>query len=238
MPDRFFCSPMPLGDVAVLEGPEAHHLSRVLRKTVGELIEIFDGRGQFALAEIESISKKAVELRLRERGSSPPPLGEVILASAVPKGDRFRWLVEKAVELGVDRLVPLITERSVVKPGEGKRDKMEQAVVEASKQCRRNHLMELDEPMGFDQCLKENLAPDALAIVAHPDEANLRDVFSAAFPSRLVLMVGPEGGFTDHEVDAAKTAGAIAVGLGVNILRIETAALALAAFAAVQRANS
>jgi 16S rRNA (uracil1498-N3)-methyltransferase len=112
---------MPKGAAARIEGAEAHHLSRVLRKTTGETIELFDGNGQFALAEILGISKKSVDLKILESAQSPPPVGEVILATAAPKGERFRWLVEKAVELGVDRLIPLITLRSVVKPGEGKR---------------------------------------------------------------------------------------------------------------------
>lgn len=235
MPDRFFCSLMPLGETAFLEGTEAHHLSRVLRKAVGEPIEIFDGKGQYALAEIQTLSKKTVELKILERAESPKPLGEVILASAVPKGDRFRWLVEKAVELGVDRLIPLNTHRSVVKPGVGKRDKMEQAVIEASKQCRRNHLMEVAEPMACADFLKEHMTQDVLALVAHPNGANLRDVFPPSFPERIVFLVGPEGGFTDEEINEATRAGAIAVGLGPNILRIETAAIALASFAATER---
>lgn len=237
MLDRFFCCPMPSGDVALLEGTEAHHLSRVLRKTKGERIEIFDGDGHFALAEIEAVEKKSVELKVLERGVSPPPLGQVVLASAVPKGDRFRWLVEKAVELGVDRLVPLITERSVVKPGEGKREKVEQAVIEASKQCRRNYLMEVADPKPWPVFLKECLAQNDLTFMAHPEGAHLRDVFPARFPDRIIFIVGPEGGFTDEEIREATQAGAIPVGLGPNILRIETAALTLAAFAAMQRVS-
>ena len=71
MPDRFYCYPLPSGDVAVLEGPEAHHLSRVLRKSVGDLVELFDGQGGYASAEVQSLSKKTVELKLLNRGQSP-----------------------------------------------------------------------------------------------------------------------------------------------------------------------
>lgn len=226
---------MPVSDVALLEGAEAHHLSRVLRKSIGERIEIFDGQGRYAVAEIQSLSKKAVELSVLERGTSPPPLGEVVLATAIPKGDRFRWLVEKAVELGVDRLMPLITQRSVVKPSEGKRDKMEQAVIEACKQCRRNHLMEVMEPKPWSDFLRDSISQEFPALVAHPGGAELGRVFPVIFPERVVFIVGPEGGLTDEEIHDAKNAGAITVGLGPNILRIETAALALAAFAAIKR---
>ena len=237
MPDRFFCSPLPAGGSARLEGPEAHHLARVLRKPVGECIEIFDGTGRFALAEITAISKKAVDLKILNTAESPPPMGEVILATAVPKGDRYRFLVEKAVELGVDRLVPLITERSVVKPGEGKREKMEQAVIEASKQCGRNRLMEVADPVPWAAFLREYCEQKTSSniFLAHPGGESLADVFPSPFPERAVFLVGPEGGFTEEETAEAAAAGAILVGLGANILRIETAGLALAAYAAVHR---
>jgi 16S rRNA (uracil1498-N3)-methyltransferase len=235
MVDRFYCSLMPSGDTALLEGTEAHHLSRVLRKAKGERIEIFDGHGHFAQAEIQAVSKKTVELKILERSFSQKPIGEVVLATAIPKGDRFRWLVEKAVELGVDRLVPLLTERSVVKPGEGKRDKMEQVVIEACKQCRRDYLMEVSDPKTWPVFLKECQSQSAPAFIAHPEGAVLRDVFPSAFPARVVFIVGPEGGFTDEEIHEATRSGATAVGLGPNILRIETAALTLAAFAALRR---
>jgi 16S rRNA (uracil1498-N3)-methyltransferase len=228
---------MPKGAAARIEGAEAHHLSRVLRKTTGETIELFDGNGQFALAEILGISKKSVDLKILESAQSPPPVGEVILATAAPKGERFRWLVEKAVELGVDRLIPLITLRSVVKPGEGKREKMEQAVIEACKQSRRNRLMTIEGPKSWESFLNEHLAPgeNSLALLAHPGGSAVREVFPASFPQRLILIVGPEGGFAEEEVSHATRAGAIAVTLGSNILRIETACLALAGFAAIQR---
>ena len=120
-------------------------------------MELFDGRGKSATAEILAVHKKAVDLKILHTTETPPPDCRVILASAVPKGDRFRWLVEKAVELGVDRLIPLVTERSVVKPGVGKREKMEQTVIEASKQCGRNWLMAIEEPKPWIRLLEEDV---------------------------------------------------------------------------------
>jgi 16S rRNA (uracil1498-N3)-methyltransferase len=189
------------------------------------------------LAEILALSKKTVDLKILEMTESPRPAGEVILASAVPKGERFRWLVEKAVELGVDRLIPIITLRSVVKPGEGKREKMEQAVIEACKQCRRNRLLAITEPQPWAMFLEEHLSQRdySVALLAHPGGAELRGVFPSTFPDRVILIVGPEGGFTDEEVSQAGASGAILVGLGPNILRIETAAMALAGFTALHR---
>jgi 16S rRNA (uracil1498-N3)-methyltransferase len=237
MADRTFCSPLPPSGAARLEGTEAHHLSRVLRKNVGEKIEVFDGRGRSGLAELVAVSKKTVDLKILATDESPPPLGQVMLVTAVPKGDRFRWLVEKAVELGVDRLVPLITQRSVVRPGEGKREKMQLAVIEACKQSGRNHLMAIAEPLPWCEFLETVLSKHGtgLAFAAHPRGRRLSDVFPSNFPERVIFLVGPEGGFTEEEMAQAEGAGATLVGLGTNILRIETAAIALAAYAAIHR---
>ena len=232
--DRFFLSPLSSTGDLTLAGTEAHHLARVLRKRPGERVEVFDGQGRFAQAEIVEVGKKSVKLQVVQRGETPPPAVSVTLATAVPKGERFRWLVEKAVELGVDRLVPLITHRGVVKPGEGKRDKMEQAVVEASKQCGRNWLMALDEPTSWAAFLTRLIGDEApaLTLVAHPGGRPLAEVMRESSKlSRIVLAAGPEGGFTDEEIEQAHQAGAVLVDLGPSILRIETAGLALAACA-------
>jgi 16S rRNA (uracil1498-N3)-methyltransferase len=236
MLDRFYCPELFAGQPVRLEGPEAHHLARVLRKSVGEVVELFDGSGRQATAEITGISKKAADLRLLDFKETPPPGVEIILASAVPKGDRFRWLVEKATELGVDRLIPLITERSVVKPGEGKREKMEQAVIEACKQSGRNRLMRIEEPTSLDVVLEVCNAQNQLTLFAHPAGQPLKEAFQKELPASIFLLVGPEGGWAEEEVAKASAAGAVSVSLAANILRIETAAIALSAFATFARA--
>lgn len=238
MTDRFFCPSIPATNVTHLEGTEAHHLQRVLRKSVGDEIEIFDGSGRVAKAEITAVSKKSVALKILQASETPEPAGQITLATAVPKGDRFRWLVEKAVELGVDRLIPLITEHSVVKPGEGKRDKMEQVVIEACKQSGRNRLMLIEEPQTWTDFLHMQFTETKIfdwAGIATPGGPPLAEVVSEGLPESVVFLIGPEGGWTETEVTQAREAGAIAVGLGPNILRIETAAIALAAFAALCR---
>ncbi len=238
MSDRFYCAPLPVGETARLEGAEARHLSRVLRKSAGDVIELFDGQGTSATAEILAAHKNDVELKLLQTSSTAPPENQVILATAVPKGDRFRWLVEKAVELDVDRLIPLLTKRSVVKPGRGKQDKMEQAVIEACKQCRRNWLMTIEDPKPWTAFLEDDLKTADAALLAHPRGKLLRDAFPAPAFSKLLLIVGPEGGWTAEEVAEAEDAGAVRVSLGTNILRIETAAIALASYAQFQRGTS
>lgn len=237
MTDRFFCTPFPVSDAAHLEGPEAHHLQRVLRKSVGEEIEIFDGSGRVARAEITALSKKSVALKILHTMETPEPVGQITLATAVPKGDRFRWLVEKAVELGVVRLIPLVTERSVVRPSEGKREKMEQAVIEACKQSGRNRLMRIEEPRPWPDFLKKEIMERQfdLTLIADPGGSPIAEVLCKGLPESVLFLVGPEGGWTETEITQACEAGARAVGLGPNILRIETAAVALSALAALHR---
>ena len=147
----------------------------------------------------------------------------------MPKGDRCQFLVEKLTELGVGSFVPLLCERAVIHPREGKREKLERYVIEASKQCGRNVLMRIAEPVAWENYVSSGTAVE-VRILAHPYQAaDLGDAVMNAASVRIA--VGPEGGFTDDEVAAAIARGWQAVALGPRILRIETAAIALAALA-------
>jgi 16S rRNA (uracil1498-N3)-methyltransferase len=150
----------------------------------------------------------------------------VTLAVAPPKGDRFRWIVEKATELGVDRLVPLLTKRTVVDPRDSKLDKLRQTIIAACKQCGRNRLMELTEPVRFDALLKDERETEVWLL--HPSGQRIREFEAPQRSASLMLLVGPEGGFTDDEVARAQEQGAEMVALGRTILRTETAAIAAA----------
>lgn len=233
MPDRFFSSLLPESGSCVLDGSEAHHLMHVLRITAGEVVELFDGRGLVVSAKVATVRKRDVELHVESARREPIPLREVILGTAVPKGDRFDWLIEKATELGVTRIVPLITARSSVDPREGTLDKLRQTIIAASKQCGRNHLLELDTVSNWSDFVQSEFTNRA-AFIAHPLAEALtiseEPIRLASSPS-LVFAIGPEGGFTDEEVALALRCGAKPVRLGTLILRIETAAVALAALA-------
>jgi len=219
--------PLAAGPVR-LEGAEAHHLAHVLRLGVGERVTLFDGADVEALATITGITAGVVDLTIDElfsaRGETAFPL---TLASAVPKGDRFAWLIEKATELGVRRFVPLITERSVVDPGDGKLEKMRRTIAEASKQCGRTRLMELASPVPWATFVQVEL-PATQAWIADPTGAPFQ-ISRIAVDGPVVAAIGPEGGFTDAELELASRAGAKLVSLGPRVLRIETAGLALAA---------
>jgi 16S rRNA (uracil1498-N3)-methyltransferase len=211
-----------------LEGDEAHHLLHVLRAAIGETIVVFNGEGEEAAARILDITQNTCELEILERRVAPPETSApIILGTAVPKGERFDWLVEKTTELGVARLVPLVTRHSVVEPGPNKLDRMRRTIVAASKQCRRGRLMELDEPLGWDDFVARHF-PGADPLVAHPGGESFSQ-FDLSMTRPVVLAVGPEGGLTEEEVAVAQRNGARLVGLGPRVLRIETAAVALAA---------
>jgi 16S rRNA (uracil1498-N3)-methyltransferase len=234
MSDRYFLPQFPdgerQGNECALTGSEFHHLAHVMRKGVGDCLTVFDGQGTEADAEIVGIAKTCATLCLAERRSDAPQThANVVLATAAPKADRMRWLVEKATELGVERLIPLQTSRSIVAPGAFKLDKMRQVVVEACKQSGRNRLMQIDLLMPWRQFVAERVSSLA-TIVADRDGSPLASLdLSALERASVLLVVGPEGGLSATELQEAVEAGAKTVSLGSNILRIETAALALAA---------
>ena len=228
--DRFYCPSIRLDGPFALEGDEARHLSRVRRVPVGAEVEVFDGRGLAVLARVEQVGRDRVELRAAGRlpAAAPSTAARLTLATAIPKGDRFDWLVEKAPELGVERVVPLATERSTVDPRSAKLDRLRRAVVEASKQCRRDVLMALDDPIGFDRFVAA-VAPNARRWIAHPGGAADWAGVPLDAGAEVVAAIGPEGGFTDREVALAEGSGWEPIALTSTILRIETAGLAVAA---------
>src|SRR5262245_7882502 len=228
MTRRFFVTGPLAPGLLRLEGAQAHHLLHVLRIGVGQIVALFDGSGFEASAELTGAANGVAELTVRElRAANTETAVSLVLAAAVPRGDRFGWLIEKATELGVRRFVPLITERSIVTPGTGKLDKMRRTIVEASKQCGRSRLMELESPVPWDEFVAREFAAVG-GWVSHPNGESVDELACPAAGS-LVAAVGPEGGFTEAELQLAVQAGATLVSLGPRILRIETAAVALAA---------
>lgn len=221
MADRFYTPDVLRPGDYQLTGPDAHHLAAVRRVGVGERVTLFNGDGFEYPAEVLGVAKKAVSLLVgnpiptdRERAH---PLW---IASALPKGDRLDFLIEKLTELGVTRFVPLVTEQSVVRPKPDAVEKYERMVVEASKQCGRNVLMAIDPPTAWEAFAKRTDLP-AAKLILHPSGSAAK--WDANQPA--VIAVGPEGGFTEKE---AATRGWTPVSLGPTILRIETAAVAAA----------
>ena len=230
MSDRYFCETPICSDRVVLTGPEAHHLLHVMRAGPETEVVLFDGSGAEFHAVVRKVGRSDVELTVLSRQEVDRELRvELHLGVALPKGDRQKWLVEKAVELGVSRLVPLATARGVAQPVDQAVARLRRAVVEASKQCGRNRLMEVAAPQSWDDFVAAG--GDCCRLLAHP-LGRASPVPSVLASRRVLLAVGPEGGLTDEEVALATAASWQLIDLGPRILRVETAALALAAIVA------
>jgi 16S rRNA (uracil1498-N3)-methyltransferase len=172
-----------------------------------------------------AVGREATELVVEgEPLTERPAPCSLTLATAVPKADRLDWLVEKATELGVDRLVPLVTERSVVDPRGTKLDRLRRAIIEASKQCGRARLMDLDEPCSWASVVVAY--PDSIRFLADPGGSPPGCWPSIPRGAGVVLAIGPEGGLTSSEIDLAVRSGWWPATFGVNTLRVETAGLA------------
>lgn len=226
MADRFYINwPLAPGTI-VLEGPEAHHLVTVRRFRPGDVVCLFNGDGREYPAEVEEAGRRHVVLRVLGRESPAREVGfRFEVAAPLPKGDRADFLIEKLTELGVSAFIPLRTQYSVVHPRDAKIDRLERHVVEASKQCGRNTLMQIGPLTAWEVLLERQDLP-AVKWLAHPGGL----AGSRRSGEDVLLAVGPEGGFAAEEVEAARQRGWQVLGLGPRILRVETAALVLAAW--------
>ncbi len=238
MSQRFFAVSLAVGSKVVLAGDEGRHLASVMRASVGDEARLFDGSGAEFTGRIAEIRKGVVTLEVIERHDIDRDLPfSLTLAVALPRGERQKWLVEKATELGVTRLVPLITERGVALASDSAIERLFRQVIEASKQCGRNRLMEIAQPVAA-AALFASAKSDAVRVLADPAGRPLKEVIQGPPSSREWLCaVGPEGGFTLQELESAQAAGWQLVSLGPRILRVETAAVALAAWAVLQSPN-
>jgi len=224
---RFFVDSVHNGH-ARITGEDAHHLTRVLRVEAGQKFEISDNRDVY-LAEVESARKDLVSFAILERMEVLEPVAHTTLLVSLIKFERFEWIVEKATELGVERIVPVEAERSekgLARAAAKRLERWKRIAREASEQSRRARLPEIEACIGlpaalataadYRYVLEERTAPPILE--ALPAERKPQD--------RVALLVGPEGGWTDREREAIAAAGWRAVSLGREILRAETAAIA------------
>ena len=203
----------------------------VLRLGVGDRVTLFDGSGAEYSAQIQSVSRDRVYCEVEEKGVIDRELGfDIQLAVALPKGDRSRWLVEKAVELGVRQIIPIECTRSVAQVRSGSLARLEKAVIEASKQCGRNRLAGVREPISFTQWIEQE-AGAAVRLVADldPEAISLHSIDHPTSGDTVQITIGPEGGFTKEEVAEARAGAWQVVSLGHRRLRVETAALAAVA---------
>lgn len=229
---RFFAPPASWETRLVrLDSDESRHAAEVLRIQPGQHLTVFDGVGRSAVGVLRKASKQGAEIEIESCIESPRVPCEVVLIQAVPKGKLMEWILEKSTELGVSRIVPVITERSVVQIDSGdvlrKQEKWQRVVVEACKQCGQNWMPLVERPVSLTAFLGANQCGDfSMFGSLHPGSMGLGEALeSASSPRDASVFIGPEGDFSASEAAALTAWGALPVSLGSMVLRVETAAL-------------
>ena len=218
---------LTVGQSLVLEDAAAHYLGKVLRMQPGRELVLFNGQGGEFQAQIADMGKKQVTLAIGEFSAADreSPL-QLELAIGVSRGERMDWVLQKATELGVTRITPLLTERTEVKLAGERQDKKVQhwqhILISACEQCQRNILPLLSEPRDLDEWLAQVDAQHKF-VLHHRDSSGLPDDTTVA---SVALLIGPEGGLSDHEIERARVKGFTPLTLGPRVLRTETAPIA------------
>jgi len=234
---RFYLPPEHCAGAALrLDGREAHHALRVLRVKYGEMVAVLDGIGNEFLCTVENCSRDAVALSVSLKNFTPSPACSITLLVAVPKGKIIEDIIQKSVELGASRIVPLLAERVATQldaeAAADKREKWRQVAIEAIKQCGALWLPKIETPVTIGQFLARTERFD-LSLVGslqterrHPRECF--EEFQTKHGRRsqsAAVWIGPEGDFTLEELKAIQNSGAQSVSLGKLVLRVETAAV-------------
>lgn len=209
----------------MLSADEAQHAAGARRLHEGDRVTLFDGKGLRATGEISALTSRprSVSIRVINCETTAPPR-DLHLASALPKGDRQRVLIDMVTQLGIHRFTPLVCEHSVVKAGENSIGRWQRIMIEACKQSRQAWLPQIGDAATVEG-LVHSIAGSCTIVISHPDGRPLADILPGA-DQPIVILIGPEAGFTTDEVETVTGAGGVAVSLGRSILRTETAAVA------------
>ena len=219
----FYCTEIS-GHLATLDENESKHAVRVLRIRVGETVQFIDGKGGWYTGTVVSADPRSTVIAISEAQIQQEPLPYYLhLAVAPTKNiDRFEWILEKATELGIDRITPIICERSERKVV--KTDRSFRVVLSAVKQSLKAWLPTLDEPMAFGQFIRSGLSGQKM--IAHCEAGQKLPITSLLIGAQeYTIMIGPEGDFSAEEIDQAEKAGFSSISLGESRLRTETAAI-------------
>jgi 16S rRNA (uracil1498-N3)-methyltransferase len=228
-----------LETTVTIQGGDAHHLIRVMRSQIGDKVICSNGINREVLVSIMSLDKEMVEATiLEELPLTNEANVEVWVAQSLPKGDKLETVIQKNTEIGAARFIPFVSERTIVQYDEKKAVKLQERwgkiAKEAAEQAHRNRVPDVDVPLSWKQTLKLVSQVD-LALICYEKQSGLqlKQLLRQAFNNELVsppsgkvlLLIGPEGGFTLKEVAEAEQAGCHAISLGKRILRTETAAM-------------
>ena len=249
---RFFVNPGDIGNNLIImnNADDLHHMMKVLRLKEGDEVDISDGEAWEYRARIESLTREEAQLTILDKQAfASEPSVEVTLFQGIPKQGKMETIVQKCVELGVHRIVPVFMERTVVvdRGNFGKKvDRWNKVSAEAVKQCRRGIIPEVSTPVRTDDLLRDTTGTGTpgmfeefdLVLLPYENETGttIKDVLRGALdrsengpaspPRRVAVIIGPEGGFSDEEAIAIIGAGGVSVSLGRTILRTETAGMA------------
>lgn len=229
MPRFFVNDPLSVGGIAVIDGADARHIGGALRMAVGEKLTLCDGAGTDYAATITAIGKDTVTLTVdRAAPSATEPTLAVTLYMGMPKGDKLEFVIQKAVELGVTAVVPVVTARSIVRVGgkdaEKKQVRLQRIAAEAAGQCGRGIIPTVHAPIDFKAALAR-LSQENTLLCYEGGGAPIGELTSPT-DTAISLVVGPEGGFAPDEVAAVTAVGGRIATLGPRILRCETAPIA------------
>jgi len=215
----------------MLDAEQSRHLAKVLRLSVGDSVELIDGKGCLASATIKEIGRQQAILTLLAKQYTPAKTaGRLILAVSIAKGERFDWLVEKCTELGCDHIAAVRYHNTVKMGSESAIGRAKKIAIAAAKQSGRVFLPALTGPISFEQSIAElcRLYPDAILAYGDPQGRPITSVLPALRPD-VIVCIGPEGGFSMEERDFLARRNAVALSINDGILRIETAAVAFCA---------
>ncbi len=222
---RFFVSPENIGDGRItITGEDVSHITRVLRMREGDTFTVCDKAGRDYVCSLLSADKQAVTAKiLEEKENEAEPPVFITLYQGIPKASKLDYLVQKCVEIGVSRIVPVMTTR-VVKAGEVKKERLSKIALEAAKQSGRGIVPAVGDTVSFREAVLEARGADiALFPYECEMEKSLKKALRGKVASSVSILIGPEGGFTDEEKAFAEENGLLVVTLGKRILRTETA---------------
>lgn len=224
---RFFVTPF-VGDAVTIIGEDAHHIHRVLRMRKGDEVTVCDGVGTDYECRIVDLSDTAVDLQVIKRvPTTCEPTTAVTLYQGLPKGDKMEWIIQKCVEIGIARIVPVAMSRSVVKlnaaEGEKKQKRWQKIAAGAAEQSGRGCIPEVTAPISFAQALEQ--LKGEYAVTFYEGGGDSLSSLVGADTRQVSIIVGPEGGIESEEIEKLQQCGAHIATLGKRILRCETAPL-------------
>jgi 16S rRNA (uracil1498-N3)-methyltransferase len=233
---RYFLRPDQFqGQIVTIDGDDAHHLLRVMRAEIGDEVICSNGADREALVRVTSLDKGTVTGQaVQELTMTAEPAARVWIAQSLPKGDKMEIVIQKGTEIGAARFLPFLSERTVVQydaKKEAKRTERWQKIAkEAAEQAHRNRVPEIDAVLTWKQLLKQAEHVDAAWICYEKEDGKqlrtaIQDALAGEMKTNFLFAVGPEGGFSDQEIQQAEAAGFISVSLGKRILRTETAGM-------------